>query len=235
MRAPALAPLVACHALCTLVAFPRDARGADSGPPSNGSWRLAEPASLAVGLDGYAGILAQATAGRDRAHGFWGGMLRARLHYFQLGAFIDVTDSGESRGLGESEQEHFRTVGGFIGAWLPFQKFVDLDASLGLATRRYLNSSDIYGPSGLAQDTPALVLRLGISDRAFRSLLGARVGISLFGTADLNPRPATWHRTYLLPPDQGGGIGVTTGTTEVGGLAAGLLVSAGLEAGDPAP
>jgi hypothetical protein len=128
----------------------------------------------------------------------------------------------------EPVQEHFRTVGGFAGAWLPFSRWVDVDAALGLAWRLYENPSTIYGSRGLREDTSLLTFRLGVSSRSSARLVAARVGAALVVTADVDPRDVAWQRTYLLLD---GSEGETRGTTPIGGLTVGLTVGAGFEIG----
>lgn len=196
--------------------------------PARATMALGAPSPWSGGLEGYCGIMNQWVSGGERTHGFAGGELYLRYLYAQAGPFIELTDSGEASGLLESRQEQFRTVGGFVGAWLPIDHFVDVNASIGYGTRLYLNPSEIYGASGLSERTNVLELRLGVSDRALGRVIGARIGAAIVGTADLDPRGARWHRTYLL---EGGGVGETVGTTAIGGITVGLLVSAALELG----
>jgi hypothetical protein len=181
-----------------------------------------------AGLEGYAGIAAQWTSGEDRAHGLVGGLARVRFSFVQVGGTFETTDSGEATGLNEPIQEHWRAVGGFAGVWLPYRHWVDVDASLGLSSRSYINPSQIYGPGGFDRSGTLLTFRLGVSDRATERLFGVRVGAALVGGIDLQRHSPAWHRQFLLP---GGGVGDTTGTTEIGGVSIALVVGAGFELG----
>jgi hypothetical protein len=187
---------------------------------------LGPPSPWAVSLEGYAGLLLQGTSGEDRSHALGGGQLRLRFHYLQAGAFIDTTDSGEARGMRETTQEHFRTLGGFAGAWLPFTHWLDLDASVGLGSRFYRNPITLYGAHGLRETTTAMTLRLGASDRSSQHVFGVRAGAALVGSIDLDPRDVVFHRKYLLAD---GTLAETTGTTPIGGVTIGVLVTAGFE------
>lgn len=208
--------------------FDKDELPVQSGPSGP---VLANPSPWTVGIDGYAGPLVQWTGGDTRSHAIGGGLLRVRFNYFQLGAFIDTTDSGEASGLREETLEHFRTVGGFAGAWLPFVSWVDIDAALGLGSRRYRNPKELYGPNGLKETTTVLTFRLCVSSRTL-GRFGVRVGGGLVGGIDLGPKDAMFQRRFLLAD---GSEGVTTGTIPVGGTAIGLILAVGFEAFPSAP
>jgi hypothetical protein len=205
----------------------------ESGAPAPTEFALAPaprfgaPSRWAVALNGFGGISAQRTSVDWRAHGFGGAELRVRYLYVQAGGFMDRSDSGESRAFRETTQEHYRTVAGFVGAWVPFEDWVSLDASVGFGKRRYRNPISLYGPNGLDETTSVLTFRFGVSDRSSSTaLFAATFGGALVASIDLNPRQAMWRRTFLLP---GGGIGETTGTIPVGGWSVGLIVTLGFE------
>lgn len=200
---------------------------------ADSAFSLAEPPLWAVGLEGYGGLLLQLTsadpqvqASANRAHGFGGGLLRGRYRYFQGGVFLETTDSGEASALLEPTQEHFRTLGAFAGAWLPFEKWVDVDASLGLGSRLYRNPSALYGPDGMSVTSPVIAFRLGVSDRSSESLFGVRLGAAFVGSVDLDRHAVTWHRRYLRAD---GTPAERTGTTPIGGVAFGLMLTAGFD------
>jgi hypothetical protein len=182
----------------------------------------------AAGLEGYAGIGVQWTSGDERAHGFVGGLARIRYGFVQAGATFETTDSGEAAQLSEPLQEHWRAIGGFAGVWLPYRHWADIEASLGLTSRSYVNRNQIYGPSGFDRSNAAVTFRLGVSDRMTERLFGPRVGAALVGGVDLQRYSPAWRREFLLP---GGGIGATTGVTDIGGVSIGLVVVLGLELG----
>jgi hypothetical protein len=182
----------------------------------------------AATLEAYAGIGVQATSGDERAHAILGGLARVRYGFVQVGATYETTDSGEAAQLNEPVQEHWRAVGGFAGVWLPYRHWVDIEATLGLSNRSYVNASRIYGSSGFDLSTSTVTFRLGVSDRMTERLFGPRVGAALVGGIDLERYSPTWRREFLLPD---GTIGATTGSTDVGGVSIGLVVVLGLEAG----
>jgi hypothetical protein len=187
---------------------------------------LGPPSPWAGSLEAYGGLLLQATSGGDRPHAFGGLQLRARHHYLQAGAFIDTTDSGEASALRETTQEHFRTLGGFVGVWLPYTNWVDVDASVGAGSRLYRNPSSLYGPDGMRETTTAILFRLGVSDRSSEGVFGVRAGAALVASVDLSPRDVTFTRKFTR---QDGTPGESTGTTPIGGVSIGLLITAGFE------
>jgi hypothetical protein len=125
--------------------------------------------------------------------------LRTRLHYFQLGATYEVT------GVFEGHQD----VGGFAGAFLPFDRWVDFDAALGVAARKYWEGTQRY------PTIPAITLRLGVSDRMAQTAVAGRFGAALAFSAELNDE-----------------IRSNLGSQRtVGGVSVGLLVDIGFEVG----
>lgn len=199
--------------------------------PSRG-FELDAPAKFGVGLEGYAGIATQFTSGDERAHGLVGGLLRARFHYVQIGATYEITDSGQATGISENSIEHWQAIGGSAGVFLPFHHWVDMDASVGVSARKYVNKDHIYGDGGLNETVPSLTLRFGVSDRLTHKLVGPRIGAALAFAFDLSRTDVEWRREYGLV---GGGTGVTTGTTAIGGISIGLLVNLGFEVGARSP
>lgn len=197
-------------------------------PAHGGGPVLARPPGLAAALEGYAGVALLVGPGDTRSRGLVCGLLRFRYGYFQLGGAFEMSDSGESVALEEPLEEHWRTVQAFAGAWLPFDHFVDLDASVGYARRSFANSDPIYGPGGFDIGGSALALRFGISDRSTEKRWGARFGFAVIGTVDLSSLTAPFERVYRI---QGGAIGITRGTTEVGGVSIALAVGGGFELG----
>ena len=119
-------------------------------------------------------------------------------------------------------------VGGFAGTLLPFAGWVDLDATVGLLARRYANPDPRFGPGGYELRSLTLAWRLGISDRAGEDLVGARIGGGLTGGVDFERHVAPW--TYETTSSSGQ-IVSRSGTTAVGGISLGLVVSVGVEIG----
>jgi hypothetical protein len=193
---------------------------------------LEAPSKFGVDVEGYAGIAAQITEGDNRAHGILGGLLRARFHYVQLGGTFEITDSGQATGLLEESLEHWRAIGGFAGAFLPFNHWVDFDAAVGVSARTYKNSNKIYGDAGMNETVPSLTFRFGVSDRMTKKLVGPRIGAALALGIDLSHSDVEWRRVYGIA---GGGTAETIGTTAIGGVSIGLLVGGGFEIGGREP
>ncbi|HVU05648.1 MAG TPA: hypothetical protein VHE30_28060 [Polyangiaceae bacterium] len=181
---------------------------------------LGSPSGFAVGLEGYGGLNAGTTRGESRAHAFAGADLRLRLHYAQVGAFYEGSDLDVAG--------RYRAIGGFAGVWFPYSRWVDVEGSVGLASRAYVNDGPEYGPGGLDVKTPELVLRAGVSDRTTERLLGARIGGAIVFGADLGSRDVTFHKTFV---DSEGVAHDTSGTTAVGGVTIGIVIALGLELG----
>ncbi|HEX3595783.1 MAG TPA: hypothetical protein VHU80_11790, partial [Polyangiaceae bacterium] len=139
-----------------------------------------------------------------------------------------VTDSGTAASLGENQLEHWRAVGGFVGVILPYHHWVDFDGSVGVSSRSYGNGDAIYGERGLSLSMTALTFRFGVSDRMSHKPAGIRLGAALAVSADLSHANPEWSRQYTLVD---GSTGETTGTTHIGGVSIGLVVSAGFEVG----
>jgi hypothetical protein len=189
---------------------------------------LARPPGLGAALEGYAGIALLMGPGATRSRSLIGGLLRFRYRYFQLAGVAEVTDTGQAAALNEQLEESWRSLGVLAGAWLPFDRWIDVDAAIGYVDRRFYNPDRIYGPRGMNTGGPAIAWRFGISDRYGEKKLGARLGAALLGTIDLQSQSAPFERRYLL---FGGGESVTRGTTDVGGVSIALVVQGGLELG----
>jgi hypothetical protein len=182
----------------------------------------------AVALAGYAGIALLVGAGDTRARSVVGGIASVRFRYFQAGGSLELSDSGRADALNEALEESWRTYQAFVGAWLPYERWIDVDAAVGFASRNYSNPDPIYGSNGFDFSGPALTWWFGISDRSGEGRFGARLGAALLGTVDLRPRSLPFERRYLTAD---GGIEVTRGTTDVGGVSFALVVTGGFELG----
>ena len=189
---------------------------------------LARPPGFGAALEGYAGIALLTGPGDARSRSLIGGLLRFRYRYFQLTGAAEVTDTGQADALNEQLEESWRSLGVFAGAWLPFDRWIDVDAAVGYVDRRFSNPDPIYGPQGMYVGGPALGLRFGISDRFSEKKLGARLGAAVLGTIDLQSLSAPFERRFLL---FGGGESVTRGTTDIGGVSIALVVQGGFELG----
>jgi hypothetical protein len=197
-----------------------------TAPDSTAVPTLAAPVGAGVGLEGYGGLALLVGPGPTRSRAVVGGLLRLRYHYFQMGGSIEVSDSAQSEMV--REEEHWRTIQGFAGAFLPFDHFVDIDASIGYAQRTYMNSDPDYGPDGLRVKSSALALRFGISDRTSNKVAAARLGAALLGTIDIGGLSVPYERQTV---DASGTVATTRGTTDVGGFSLALIVTGAFELG----
>lgn len=177
---------------------------------------LESPPGFSLGLGAYGGLALLMTRDVNRPHTVAGVLSRARYGYFELGAVIELTDAAP---------DEWRSVGGFVGAWLPYRSWVDFELAAGFAMRRYLNSDPRYGAAGYDVQSPAVTLRLGVSDRSSEALFGARIGAEILAAWDLQRRDAVWQ--YQTGPDADPVM--LTGATPVSGFSIGLALSAGFD------
>lgn len=177
-----------------------------------------------MGLEGYAGFAVLSTEAGGHAQALAGGLSRFQVGYFQAGGFLEATDGGE---------HHWRSVGGFVGAFLPYRHWVDFEFAGGVSARTYRNSNVRYGPDGYEATTQALLLRAGFSDRSDEGLFGFRLGAQISATFDLERHNRTWQ--YELA-STGSDPNIVSGATKVGGFSVGIAVTAGFDIGrNPAP
>jgi hypothetical protein len=158
-----------------------------------------------------------ATSGNDYAHALVGGLARVRWGYIQAGGTAEMTDTLEDR---------WRAFGGFAGVWLPFDNWVDMQASLGAGARIYSNSDARYGPGGYELSSPVINLRMGVSDRSSEGRFGGRVGAEFVAAFDLRRHSPGWR---YESPVLGGPPVVVTGVTEVGGFSFGIVMTLGFD------
>lgn len=177
-----------------------------------------------IGLDAYAGLAVLSTSDGEAAHGFVGGLSRFQLSYFQIGATLESSDGDDDR---------WRSIGGFVGAFIPFKHWVDFEFAAGLAARTYRNDSRRYGADGYEATSPSLTLRAGVSDRAADDLFGFRLGGHLAASIDLERHTRPW--AYVVETEEISRR--VTGESRVGGISIGLAVTAGFDIGrkPPAP
>jgi hypothetical protein len=206
-----------------------DAAAEDTQPvPTSTGFHIDSPSKLGFGLEGYGGVATAFNSGPERAHALGGGLARFRLHYFQIGGTFEITDTGEDKTFDATPLDRWRAVGGFAGVLLPFERWITLDASVGLGVRTYLNSSAIYGDHGLSTSLTALTFRVAVSDRMTHKLIAPRIGAGLNVSADLSGVDAPWTRREVATD---GSVSVTKGTTPIGGVSIALVVTAGFELG----
>ncbi len=152
-------------------------------PGSAGTVRLEEPPKWSAALGAYGGLGLHFGADLPIAHDVGGARLMFTLRHVEVGAY------GE---LAELPGGYLNTFGALVGGYLPLHNFVDLDGGIGVALRRYLDcgasSSCAFHQ---AFSTPALSLRIGISDRA-GGRFGVRVGSELRATFDLARKNVHW-------------------------------------------
>lgn len=172
-----------------------------------------------IGLDAYAGLAVLSTRDGALSHAVFGGLSRFQWQYFQAGGLIEVSDPGEGQ---------WRSIGGFVGAFVPFRHWVDFEFAGGLAARTYRDTSLRYGPDGYEATTPALTLRAGFSDRSSNELFGMRLGGHLAAAFDLTRHERPW--TYDFESTTGETRSLQ-GQTRVGGFSLGLAVTAGFDIG----
>lgn len=171
-----------------------------------------------IGLDAYAGLAVLSTGDGGVAHGFVGGISRFQLSYFQIGASLESSDG---------EDDKWRSIGGFVGAFIPFKHWVDFEFAAGLSARTYRNDSRRYGADGYEATSPSLTLRAGVSDRAVDDLFGIRLGGHLTAGIDLERHTRPWR--YVVETEEVSQV--VTGESEVGGISVGLAITAGFDIG----
>lgn len=183
---------------------------------------LAEPPTWSMALMSYAGIGLRSTDEAE-SHSVGGGLLRGQYSHFVLGGFFDV---------GESSANRHQRYGGLIGGYLPIRRWLDVELSLGISRRVYINEDNRFGPGGYEVHSPNLELRISLTDRA-GGLLGGRIGAFLLLDTDLDAQNRDWSYQGVdstSPP--------VTGTKQVGGTAFALLFTVGFDVTpqpDPAP
>jgi hypothetical protein len=188
---------------------------------------IGAPRPFSVGLDAYGGLSLLFKEGDDRARAMTGGLLRLSYWYLQAGGTAETSNTGEATALRAPKEERWIAYGGFVGALVPYHRWIDVDATVGLVSRTYKNSSEIYGPDGFTETGPSITWRFGISARSGeRKTFGARVGAGFWGAFDTVTHHPQWTREYLGP---GGTLETVSGTTPIGGVSFGLYLSAGIE------
>jgi hypothetical protein len=195
----------------SLLGSPAFAQGLPPG--SGGTVRLEEPPRWSASLGAYGGLGLHFGADQPMAHDVGGARLAFTVRHVELGAYAE---------LPELPGGYLNTFGGMVGWWLPLHNFVDLDGGVGIGLRRYL---DCGAGSSCALDqafsTPAVSVRIGISDRA-GGRLGVRVGSELKATFDLDRRTVHW--TVPLGPEAG-----ISGVRHYGGTSVVLLMGVALD------
>lgn len=181
------------------------------------SFRVDKQRSLSISLGPYAGLGLHETAHGSVAHLFAGGIGRLRINFVELGATLEVSDR---------VQESWRTIGGFVGGYVPFENWVDLEFAVGAGVRHYRNPDPRYGPDGYEAKVPVLTMRAGFSDRLGAKVFGLRLGGELLLGIDLKREKASWSYSYTTDNDPTTSV---TGVTTIGGTSIGIAVSAVLD------
>jgi hypothetical protein len=179
---------------------------------------VAQPPTLSVGLDGYAGMGVLANGSRADASALGGGMLRLRSSYAQIGGFMEAANL---------PTDTLQGFGGFMGGWLPFANWLTFDLMLGAGRHTYDNPDRRYGPDGYQVRSWFGTLRLGVSDRT-HGILGLHTGAMLFASLDFTPTNIAWRYGLANDPTK-----QVTGLRRVGGFALGVAVSAGFDVATP--
>jgi hypothetical protein len=181
-----------------------------------GSIALSSPPRWSLSIDGYGGlgVLAMAESRQD-SHPLAGAMARGRFRSFELGGYASVAPM---------TVDFAWAAGGLAGVWLPFHRWIDLEAALAGGARHYANPERDFGPGGYSFYVPTAGLRFGFSART-EGTVGARVGAMLIMDADLRIRRMAWSRE----PDPTNPIG-ERGRRAVGGVDVVLAITVGLDA-----
>jgi hypothetical protein len=206
-------------ALPDAASAPRDERALGTQPSGSvaGKIRVDRMRGTSVSLGPYGGLALHDTARGGVAHLFAGAVGRLRINYVELGGNIEVSDR---------VQESWRLLGGFVGGYIPFENWVDLELAVGAGVRHYLNPDQRYGTGGFDVKVPAITLRAGFSDRLGEGIFGLRLGGEILFGFDLKREKATWTYSYTDVSDSSQ---IMTGTTKVGGTSIGIAVSAVLD------
>ena len=184
-------------------------------PVRRRGFQLLRDPGWGLGLSAYTGLSVLRQSGGMRAHAVVGGALRIRYSYVQLGVLAERTD--------DAAGERWLALGGTAGVFLPYRKWLDMTAEVGVSQRTHRDWDPRYGPEGYRVSTPALTLRVGASDRTSGSLFGARLGGELFCAIDLSHQTRAWEYggSESVPP--------TRGTTRIGGVSLGIGVTVGFD------
>jgi hypothetical protein len=174
---------------------------------------LDDDARWSIGMQGYAGLTTLAGAESIKGHALAGGASQVRIRNFQLGGAIEVSDYAGER---------WRSLGGFVGAFVPFTNWVDIEANLGFAVRSYVSQDTRYGRGGTNARLPELTAYFGITDRLLDGLIGPRMGAGLLLGIDLARRDISW--SY-----RSDGKEISAGSTTFGGTSIGLVMNLGFD------
>lgn len=174
-----------------------------------------EPApAWSAAIDVFAGFGVLAPSSELESHSTVGGLTRLRFRNIMIGGFAEYSDYPSARAV---------HVGGALGGYLPYRYFVDFEGWAGFGLRRYSDDDIRYGAGGYEFSTPALSLRVGISDRA-GDVLGGRIGAQLAFSQDLSSAEIPWE---IAPSDQN--PEGHSGIKDVGGTTIQMLFVLGLD------
>lgn len=219
------AGLVGCLCVAILTAFSHSAAAQYQTAPSESVYtpaakprelveiRIDNDSGWSLGLDGYVGLSTLTNSERTKGHALAGGVSRLRFSFVQFGATLEVSDLVD---------EQWRSLGGFVGAFVPFTNWIDVDASIGIASRNWISKDTRYGTGGTSLRVPALNFRLGVSDRMMGGLLGPRMGAALLVGLDLDRRDVPW--SYQITRSDS-----VSGVTQFGGITVALVATIGFD------
>lgn len=168
-----------------------------------------------VGLEAFAGLSTLTTSERTKGHALAGGVSRVRFDVFEIGGMIDSSDLVDER---------WRSVGGFVGAFLPYTNWVDFDATVGVSARNWISKDTRYGAGGASVRVPTLNFRFGVSDRTSEGLLSPRLSAALLVAVDMKHRDMPWSYTIR-------NVETLTGTTPFGGTTIAIVAGFGFDVG----
>lgn len=168
-----------------------------------------------VGLEGFAGLSTLTTSERTKGHALAGGVSRVRFDVFEFGAMIDSSDLVDER---------WRSVGGFVGAFVPYTNWVDFDAAVGVSSRNWITKDTRYGAGGASVRVPSFNFRLGVSDRTNEGLLSPRLSAAMLVAVDLKHRDVPWSYTIR-------NIETLSGSTQFGGITLAIVAGFGFDVG----
>jgi hypothetical protein len=196
-----------------------DADAEDDTTSGGSATELSDRPGWSAGLQGSVGLSTLFGSETRSAFSLAGAIVRAHYGYVSGGLFYEATDDFEVGG-------GWQNMGGFVGAYLPYERWLDFDLALRGGARRYSDDDPQFGPTGYAFWAAAVGLAVGVSDRTSDDAFAGRLGGFLVGTYDINQEDEPW-RLESADPDTGVRV-VSTGPP-VGGFTVALEMTLGLD------